>query len=125
PDAVPLVRPRPGCWSWAKCTTARATPTLLDDDAFDARLGLRVPKLEPFEALDHGPGNEEVPHPLPVRRDDAPRRLPGVTEGQHVGTGGHVVVPVAALFKIGAIELPPLPRGIDACLEAFALLVVR
>ena len=104
---------------------ASATWPLLDDQALRQGLGFRVLRIELLQRVAHDRRHRQVAEPLPVRRDDVPRRTRRRAScAQRVLVRGQVVVPVLALLEVAQRELPALRRVVVARLEALALLLL-
>src|SRR5512134_2104582 len=83
---------------------------------------LRIVEVERSERLDDGGADYDARKPLVVRRHHVPRRVLGRRLPDHLLIRRHVVLPVAALARIGRREFPVLVRIVEPLQETAFLL---
>src|SRR6516165_828535 len=82
-------------------------------------------EVEHLDRLHDRGGDDEPGEPLVVGRHDEPRRVPRRRGPDRRLVGLHVIVPVLTLADVSRREFPVLIRTVEACHEAFLLLVAR
>jgi hypothetical protein len=98
-------------------------PVLFDDDAGQILRRFGVARVELVKGIGEDVGDCQIAEPIPVGRDDVPRRLGRRAARQGILVSGDVSVPARPLFEIAEPELPALLRIVEPGLEALALFV--
>src|SRR5688572_10595274 len=103
-------------------TRVRRARRSLDRDVLEARLGQRHLRVERLERLEQDPRDGEVAQPVPVGRNDEPRRVLGRRLLDRVRVRTLVLVPQGAVLQVRGAELPVLLRIVEAFLQTLRLL---
>src|SRR6187549_2726273 len=89
----------------------------LDHQALDAGLWVGKLRVEPLERVDEQGRDGRALDPVPVSRDDMPRRPFGRRRVENLVPCGDVLVVTLPDVEIGSPELPALLRVVDSLLE--------